>query len=123
MPRMRRFFFRLWNLFWPQRAEQELTRELETHLALLADEFHRRGMSPDEACRAARRASDGVEQVKELHRDARSFAWLEDLQRDVVSPASLVSRSRSGRSRLASGWPLARRRPTSWGSCLGRVSA
>lgn len=40
-------------------------------------------MPLEEARLAARRASGGVEQAKELHRDARSFVWLEDARRDV----------------------------------------
>ena len=40
-------------------------------------------MTPDEARVAARRAFGGVEQAKEVQRDARSFVWLDDAQRDV----------------------------------------
>src|SRR5262249_41271781 len=64
-------------------AEDELTREVAAHLGLLEDEFRRNGMNSDEARFAARRAFGGVEQTKELHRDARSFVWLEHLREDV----------------------------------------
>lgn len=50
---------------------------------LLEDEFRRRGMSDEEARLAARRTFGGVEQVKELHRDARSFVWLDEARRDL----------------------------------------
>ena len=40
-------------------------------------------MRPEEARAAARRAFGGVEQAKELQREARSFIWLEDLRRDI----------------------------------------
>ena len=40
-------------------------------------------MTPEEARLAARRAFGGVEHVKDLHRDARSFAWLDDLRADI----------------------------------------
>jgi putative ABC transport system permease protein len=79
----RRFFRRLSNAFRPNRAEPELARELSSHLALLEDEYRRRGLTPDAACLAARRALGGVEQIKDLHRDVRSFAWLDDLRRDL----------------------------------------
>ena len=83
MAAIRRLFLRLFNAFRPGRAERELAREMAAHLALLEDEFVRRGMPPDEARLAARLALGGVEQAKELHRDARSFVWLDDARRDV----------------------------------------
>jgi putative ABC transport system permease protein len=83
MTSLRRLFLRLVNVFRPDRAEPELARELDAHLALLADDFERRGMTPVEAQIAARRAFGGVEQTKDLHRDARSVAWLDDVRRDV----------------------------------------
>ena len=66
---MRRFFARLANLFRGPRAEREMAREIASHLALLAEDFERRGMSADEAALAARRSYGGVEQAKELHRE------------------------------------------------------
>ena len=80
---MRRFFARLVNLFRGTRVESEMAREIESHLALLAEDFERRGLSPDEARLAARRAYGGVEQAKELHREARSFMWMEHLFQDA----------------------------------------
>ena len=43
----------------------------------------RRGMSPDDARRAARRALGGIDRTKELHRDARSFIWAEEVRGDL----------------------------------------
>ena len=80
---MRRFFLRLANLFRSDEAERQLAREVESHLGMLEDEFRRRGMSADDARMAARRAFHGVEQAKEMQRDARSFGWLDDAKRDV----------------------------------------
>jgi hypothetical protein len=40
-------------------------------------------MTPDEARLAARRAMGSVALAKDLHRDARSFVWLEDITRDI----------------------------------------
>ena len=79
---MARFFRRLWNALSPDRAEDELAREALAHLALLEDEYQRQGMSADDA-RAAERHLRGVEQMKDRHRGARSFAWLDDLRADV----------------------------------------
>lgn len=80
---LRRFVTRLWNALRPGRAEAELSRELASHLTLLEDEYRRRGLSAAEAQRAARLALGGVEQAKDLHRDARAFRWIDDLRRDV----------------------------------------
>ena len=80
---MRRFLARLANLFRSRGAERELAREIESHLALLEEEFERRGLPPQEAQMAARRAYGGVEQAKELHREARSFVWIEQWFKDV----------------------------------------
>src|SRR5688572_11599793 len=83
MTRMRRFFARLATFVRSSRAEQELAREVASHLALLEDEYQRRGMTAPEARLAARRALGGIEQAKEHQRDARSFVWLEDVRQDV----------------------------------------
>jgi predicted permease len=60
-----------------------MVREIESHLALLQDDFERRGIPPREARLAARRLYGGVEQAKELHREARSFRWVEHIVQDI----------------------------------------
>ncbi|HEX4771790.1 MAG TPA: ABC transporter permease [Bryobacteraceae bacterium] len=80
---MRRFFLRALNPFTTQKAERELMREIEAHLALLQDDFERKGLAPGEARLAARRAYGGVEQAKELHRETRGFPWLDHLLKDL----------------------------------------
>lgn len=77
-----------------ERAEEELAREVASHLAMLEVEYVRRGMPPDAARDAARRAMGGIEQAKALHRDARSFPWLEDARHDVRYALRMVARSR-----------------------------
>jgi len=80
---VRRFLLRLANLFRRRGAEREMTREIAAHLALLQEEFERRGLSVAEAALAARRAYGGVEQAKELHREARSLVGIEQLLKDL----------------------------------------
>src|SRR5271170_7020592 len=80
---MRRFFARLVNVFRGSRAEGEMGREIESHLALIQEDFERRGLPPTEAALAARRAWGGVEQTRELHREARSLQWMEQLVLDA----------------------------------------
>ena len=74
MAQWKRAFRKLVNLLANKRAEAALTREVAAHLTLLADDFERRGLSPEEARLAARRAYGGVEQAKQSHRDAREAA-------------------------------------------------
>jgi predicted permease len=80
---MKRFFLRILNAVFPGRADDELAREVASHLAMLEGEGVRRGMTREEARLAARRAFGGVEHTKDLHRDVRSFVRLDDLRRDV----------------------------------------
>jgi predicted permease len=80
---IRVFFKKLGALLRPDRAEREMARELSAHLSILEEQYQRRGMPAVEARVAARRALGSLELAKELHRDARSLPWLEDLRRDV----------------------------------------
>jgi hypothetical protein len=90
---MRRFVRRLLNVFRRSPAERELDREMASHLALLEEAHRRRGLTPDEACLAARRAIGSVPLTKDLHRDARSFAWLDDARQDLRFAARMLVRS------------------------------
>jgi len=80
---MTRVLRRLLSVFTHRRDETDLSREMSSHLALLEDEYLRRGMTADEARLAARRAMGSVALAKDLHRDARSFPWFEDVKRDI----------------------------------------
>jgi len=84
MAAIRRFLLRVLSLFRQDRAESDLTREVESHLGLLEEQFRLEGMSPEDARLAARRAFGGVEQAKEHQRDARAFRWIDDLRRDFA---------------------------------------
>jgi putative ABC transport system permease protein len=73
---MRRTILRLLSSFRAGHTEHDLAREIRSHLQLLEDQYVASGMTPDEARHAARRAFGGVEQVKQLQREARMFRWL-----------------------------------------------
>jgi predicted permease len=90
---MRRALARFANLFRRRSAEREMTREIDSHLALLQEDFERGGMPPREAAAAARRAYGGVEQSKELHRDARTFVWIEQIFKDMAYAARNLRRT------------------------------
>ena len=90
---MRRFLARCLAFLQRGRAEREMERELASHLALIAEDFERRGLPPAEARLAALRAYGGVEQARELHRDARSWVGLEQLLQDLRHSARSLSRT------------------------------
>ena len=77
------FCKRLLAVFCRSRRERELAAELRSHLDALTEENIRRGMSPEEARRAARREFGGVEQAKELYREQRGLPFLETLLQDA----------------------------------------
>jgi predicted permease len=93
MARWRRIVAQLRSLLANRRAEDDLAREVSSHLALLADNFQRRGLSHEEAQLAARRAFGGVEQAKQAHRDERSALWVEQTIQDLRYGLRTLSRS------------------------------
>src|SRR4051812_13077092 len=80
---MHRCFKRIASVLGASHAENELGREIESHLQLLQESFENQGLSPDEAMAAARRSYGNVELVKELHRETRSYMWIENLVKDI----------------------------------------
>lgn len=91
--RSRRILSRFGNLFRNNRVEEELAREVRSHLFLLADDFERRGMSPEEARLAAKRAYGGVEQAKQAHREERSLLWIEQTAQDLRYASRMLAKS------------------------------
>jgi hypothetical protein len=80
-------------LFRWSRDEGELEREMAAHLALLEESYRLRGMTAEEAHVAARRAMGSVAFAKDLHRDARSFTWLDDARGDLRFAARMLTRN------------------------------
>jgi predicted permease len=83
MAHWRRIVAKLRILLANKDIEEDLAREVASHLTLLADDFERRGMAPEEARLAARRAYGDVEQAKQAHRDERSLLWIEQTLQDL----------------------------------------
>jgi hypothetical protein len=79
------------NVFRRERVESELDLEVRSYADLLEEEKMSRGMSPEEARRAARMEMGGPEQIKEVVGGARAGAWIETVWQDL----------RSGRADLA----------------------
>src|SRR6202161_982562 len=93
MVHWRSIIAKLHSLFANRRAEEDLAREVASHLTLLTDDFECRGMSAEEARLAARRAYGGVEQAKQAHRDERSLLWIEQTMQDLRYGLRTLSKS------------------------------
>ena len=63
--------------------EAEMNDELRMHFEMAVADGMRRGLSSEQATAETRRYFGGVEQVKELYRDARGVRVVEELARDV----------------------------------------
>ncbi len=84
---------RLRSLFRKDRAELDLSDELQFHLQNQIDEFVAQGMNPQQARRAARQSLGGVEQVKEECRDMRRTNLIENFLQDVRFGFRMLRRS------------------------------
>ena len=87
------FPLRLRSLFRRDRVERDLDEELAYHMEQITAAYIARGLSPDDAQRAALRDMDGIEQRKEVCRDARRVGWIEDFMRDLRYAARTLRRS------------------------------
>ena len=84
---------RLRSLFRKDKAELDLSDELQFHLQNQIDEFVAQGMNPQEARRAARQSLGGVEQVKEECRDMRRTNLIENFLQDIRFGFRMLRRS------------------------------
>jgi len=66
-----------------RQMDQEFARELDAHLDMLAEENVRRGMSPEEARRAARIRLGGRTQLQETNRELHGLPALETFFQDT----------------------------------------
>src|SRR5580704_16470711 len=74
----------LWrNLTHKSTVEDDLTQELNSYQAMLADENSRDGMDRSAAIRAARLEMEGLEQIKENVRDVRLGVAIETFFSEV----------------------------------------
>ena len=74
---------RLIAVFRHRTEDAELDQELETHRALLEDEYRHRGLSENEARRVAHVTLGNATQLREAHREVRGAPILEELVRDL----------------------------------------
>ena len=93
MTRIRALLARLAGVFTKNRADAELTEELQAHLDMETAEYMRRGMAPDKARRRALLASGGLTQAVEAVRDQRGLPWLESVVADARYALRTLRRS------------------------------
>jgi putative ABC transport system permease protein len=67
----------------PETIDREFQRELDTHLELATQENISRGMTPEEAARAARVRLGGRTQLKETNRELRGLPFIETALQDL----------------------------------------
>src|ERR1700722_839411 len=84
---------RLQSIFRKNRAEQDLSEELQFHLQAQIDEYVAQGMNPKEARHVALRSLGGIEQAKEQCRDARKVNVIEHFLQDVRFGLRMLRRS------------------------------
>jgi hypothetical protein len=78
----------------PSAIDLDFDEELASHLAMLTDDNIRRGMSPDDARRAARLRLGAAASLKEQHREARGLPGLDSVIQDVRFAFRLIARDR-----------------------------
>ena len=80
--------------WWPgRRRDEDLQRELESDLELEEEDQRERGLSPEEARYAARRAFGNLTLIREQTRAAWSWGWFERLTRDLKYGTRTLLRS------------------------------
>ena len=84
---------RLRSIFHKNRAELDLSEELQFHLQNQIDEYVAQGMNPKEARHAALLSVGGIEQAKEECRDARKVSLIENFLQDVRFGLRILRRS------------------------------
>ena len=93
MPVIREWLRRLWGTFRKAPEDAVMEEELRLHLEMVAADLQRRGLTPEEALRQARRQAGGVAQAMEQRRDQRGLPWLEDLLQDARFGARMLRRA------------------------------
>ena len=85
---------RLLSFFRKQQQDADLDAEVAAHLDMAIADNMRRGMTEEEARRAALIHFGGVTQAKEQQRTARGLPWLDVLQQDLRFTLRTLARDR-----------------------------
>ena len=83
MRQLRALALRVFGLFHSRHTDADFAAELDSNVAMHADDLIRSGLSPGEARRQALIRLGGAEQTRQAHRERRTVPWLESLARDL----------------------------------------
>jgi predicted permease len=90
---LRRVLERFAAPFRSRRLDHELDDEITAHIELAERDALARGLSPEEARRTARIRFGGIQQMREEHRDRRTFPLMENVLRDLAHGFAALHRS------------------------------
>ena len=90
---LRRVLERLAAPLKSRRLDHELDDEIAAHIELAERDALVRGLSPEEARRTARIRFGGIQQMREEHRDRRTFPLMETVLRDLAHGFASLHRS------------------------------
>ena len=93
MKTIRRWIMRIAGALNRTRRERELADEIESHLQLQVDDNLARGMSPDEARRAAVLQLGSAEALKEAYREQRGLPFVDHAAQDLKYAGRALRRS------------------------------
>src|SRR5688572_32949005 len=94
MGALRNFAARLRSVLQRSRADRDFEQELQSHVEMLTDDNIARGMTPEQARRAATLRVGSTSSLTTRHRDARGLPWIEDLIQDVTFAGRLIARDK-----------------------------
>jgi len=80
---VRKLLAKLHYFFESRRARREFDEETDSHIAMLAERFESRGMTPPAALAAARRQFGNLTSLEETHNEMQTFVWFETLSQDL----------------------------------------
>src|SRR5215472_15198236 len=90
---MRRLIARIKAFFGEESLDRDFDQEMVAHLELMAEDYRRRGLSPEEALREARLRFGGAAQLREAHRAVRGVPVVEGVLQDIRYAARTVWKS------------------------------
>jgi len=84
---------RVRSMFLRRSLDASLDHEIRQHLEMLTADHERRGLRPEAARLAARRDFGGVEQMKDVYREARGVNAIEHIWRDIAYAGRALRKS------------------------------
>jgi predicted permease len=91
---MRSLLARIRAMFRSGDMDRELDQEIESHLDLLVQGHERRGLTLEEARRAARVELGGLTSLREQHREVRGVPFLETIWQDLRYASRMIRKDR-----------------------------